>query len=238
MIDRIIRPPATCAEAFDDAGQPPLYPEEWRIVERSVSKRQLEFTTGRACARRALGQLGIPAAPLLTGEGGAPAWPCGTVGSITHCRGYRAAVAARRRDVRAVGIDAEPNEPTPGRILEAIALPQEQRMVLVLKEFRPAVCWDRLLFCAKEAVFKAVFSSTGRRLGFDEAAVTFDPVHEAFSVTGTPAGAIARTFDGLARPATIRGSWLLGGGTLVAALVVLEQDHLGQGPVLSDTYQN
>jgi 4'-phosphopantetheinyl transferase EntD len=89
-------------------------------------------------------------------------------------------------------------------------------MVLVLKEFRPAVCWDRLLFCAKEAVFKAVFSSTGRRLGFDEAAVTFDPVHEAFSVTGTPAGAIARTFDGLARPATISGSWLLGGSKITS----------------------
>ena len=37
------------------------------------------------------------------------------------------------------------------------------------------ICWDRLLFSAKESVFKAWFPITGRWLGFKDAFVTMQP---------------------------------------------------------------
>jgi len=36
----------------------------------------------------------------------------------------------------------------------------------------PGVCWDRLLFSAKESAYKAWFPLTGRPLRFHDAAVT------------------------------------------------------------------
>lgn len=51
--------------------------------------------------------------PVLTGEGGAPAWPDGVVGSMTHCDGYRAAAVANAGEVRGVGIDAAHHLPFP-----------------------------------------------------------------------------------------------------------------------------
>ncbi|WP_423832395.1 hypothetical protein [Streptomyces manipurensis] len=72
------------------------------------ARRRAQFATARACARRALAGLGREPVALLPGPGGAPQWPSGVVGSITHCEGYRAAVAAPAGVVAALGIDAEP----------------------------------------------------------------------------------------------------------------------------------
>ncbi|MCX5385370.1 4'-phosphopantetheinyl transferase superfamily protein [Streptomyces sp. NBC_00083] len=119
--------------------------------------RRREFTTVRHCARVALGALGVAPAPLLPDAEGAPRWPAGTVGSMTHCRGYRAAVAARRTDVRALGIDAEPHRPLRAGVLASVALPEERERQAALLLLAPSVHWDRLLFCAKEAAFKAWF---------------------------------------------------------------------------------
>ena len=90
-------PPAGIAavEAFDDDIPARLFPEEEALVARSVDKRRREFTTARRCAREALARLGVPPAPILPGERGAPRWPAGVVGSMTHCAGYRAAAVAR-----------------------------------------------------------------------------------------------------------------------------------------------
>ena len=37
------------------------------------------------------------------------------------------------------------------------------------------MCWDRVLFCAKETVYKAWFPLTHRWLGFEQARITVDP---------------------------------------------------------------
>ena len=193
MIERILPPAAASAEAYADAagqagptGAAELYPEERALIARAVERRQREFATGRACARAALAKLGVPPGPILRGQRNAPVWPAGIVGSITHCTGYRAAVVAHARDLAGVGIDAEPNQPLPSGVLDAIALPVE------LDQLRPpdgVTCWDRLLFCAKEAVFKVWYPLTGLNLGFDQAHVTItEPdAFEAKLLTAHPA---------------------------------------------------
>ena len=159
------------AELFHDPPELSPLPEEEPLIARSVAKRRNEFVTARHCARVAMGRLGIPDSPILKGEKGEPRWPEGLVGSLTHCEGYRGAVVGRSAAARSVGIDAEPHGVLPAGVLDAISLPVERHEIGGL----PAgLHWDRILFCAKEATYKAWFPLTQRWLGFEDAHVTFD----------------------------------------------------------------
>ena len=154
----------------DPPGLAPM-PEEEPLIARSVAKRRNEFITVRHCARLALGELGFPPVPILKGDKGEPCWPDGVVGSLTHCTGYRGAVVGRGPMVRSVGVDAEPHDVLPDGVLDAISLPEERSEMTAM----PAgVHWDRILFCAKEATYKAWFPLTKRWLGFEDAHITFD----------------------------------------------------------------
>lgn len=168
------------AEEYGDLDDAFLFPEEQAMVAKAVETRQREFTTGRACIRRALGALGLPAAPILAGERGAPVWPDGVVGSLTHCAGYRGAAVARSEDMRTIGIDAEPNQPLPDGVAEAVALPAELKMLATLPTHSGAPNWDRLLFSAKESVYKAWFPVARVFIGFEAARIEFDPAAETF----------------------------------------------------------
>ena len=95
MIGELLPPGVAWAERFDDDVAEELFPEEEAAIARAVPTRRREFATGRWCARRALHDLGLPPAPIIPGERGAPGWPPGVVGTITHCPGYRGAAVAR-----------------------------------------------------------------------------------------------------------------------------------------------
>lgn len=152
-----------------------LYPVERAQIARAVPVRRAEFATGRSCARRALVDLGRPPVAIPTGHLGAPQWPAGVVGSITHCRGYRAAAVADTSRIGVLGIDAEPHEPLPEGVLDVVARPEERAMIGRLRAGWPGLDWDRVLFSAKEAVYKAWAPRTGRFLEFDQAAVDVRP---------------------------------------------------------------
>lgn len=217
MIAQLLPAGVASAEAFADADAPEstLYPAEAAVVARAVEKRRREFTTVRHCARQAMRRLGVPPAPLLPGQRGAPQWPAGVVGSMTHCDGYRAAAVARTGAVHALGVDAEPHQPLPEGVLGMVALPEESTMLAARTAAEPAVCWDRLLFCAKESVYKAWFPLTGRWLDFAEASVTLagDGTFTARLRVDGPVVAGER-LTGFA------GRWLAGRGLLVTAVVV------------------
>ena len=158
------------AELYSDPpGLSPMAEEE-PLIARSVAKRRNEFITVRYCARIALGELGCPPVPILKGEKGEPCWPDGVVGSLTHCAGYRGAVVGRDGAVRSVGVDAEPHDVLPDGVLDAISLPAERAELTALPS---GLHWDRILFCAKEATYKAWFPLTKRWLGFEDAHIIF-----------------------------------------------------------------
>ena len=171
MIEELLPHEVVAVEVHgDDGSEPaPLYPEEAEVVARAVPKRRREFALVRACARRAMDKLGVPPQPLLPGERGAPGWPPGLVGSMTHCDGYCAAALARATDLASLGIDAEPHQPLPEGVLDAVSLPTEAARLNRLAGRHPEVHWDRLLFSAKESVYKAWFPLTGQWLDFSEA---------------------------------------------------------------------
>ena len=197
-------------------------------MARASDKLRREFTTGRECARIALGKLGVEPGPILVGERGAPLWPPGIVGSITHCDGYRAAVVARTSDVTAIGLDAEPNGPLPAGVLEVVSLAAERDRLAALADLaaewpgQPGVCWDRLLFSAKESVYKAWFPLTGTWLGFEDADVTIEPdgTFTVHLVTPAPPSPPAATPLDAAQPAGFTGRWLAAAGLVLTAIVV------------------
>ncbi|WP_326756007.1 4'-phosphopantetheinyl transferase superfamily protein [Streptomyces hirsutus] len=170
MIGELLPGTVVVVEAYGDEGaDAPLYPEEAHVMARAVDKRRREFTAVRSCARRAMKKLGVPPQPVLPGERGAPGWPDGLTGSMTHCAGYCAAALVRTGDLASLGIDAEVQGPLPEGVLSSVALPGEAERIGRLTLERPGVHWDRLLFSAKEAVYKAWFPLTGKWLDFMEA---------------------------------------------------------------------
>jgi 4'-phosphopantetheinyl transferase EntD len=224
VITAILPPEAAAEETFTDVAGPVLFPGEEAVLARAVGKRRREFTTGRACARAALARLGVPPVPILPGVRGAPQWPAGIVGSITHCDGYRAAAVAWAHDVTALGLDAEPNEPLPGGVLAVIASDAEVARLASLDAARPAatpapagVCWDRLLFSAKEAVYKAWYPLTGRWLGFEQADVTIDPAAGTFTARLLVPAAGP---DGTALT-SLTGRWLARDGLILTTVALL-----------------
>ncbi|GAA2048242.1 MULTISPECIES: 4'-phosphopantetheinyl transferase family protein [Streptomyces] len=219
MIAELLPREVSAVEMFGDPdGTPDLFPEEAAVVARAVPKRRQEFATVRACARTALERIGGPRVPLLPGERGAPGWPPGFIGSMTHCTGYRAAVvAAAGRGLASLGVDAEPHEALrdPG-VVEMVTLPGEREHLAKLAASHPRVRWERLLFSAKESVYKAWFPLTGRWLGFEEARIAFDPDAGAFTAELLVPGPVV---DGV----PIRrfaGRWLVRDGLLVTAIAV------------------
>ena len=200
------------AELYDDPPHLEPLPDEEPLIARSVTGRRNEFVTVRHCARLALSRLGVEPAPILKGEKGEPRWPDGVVGSLTHTRGYRGAAVGRSPAIRSVGIDAEPHDVLPDGVLQAISLPAEREEIARL----PAgLHWDRILFCAKEATYKAWFPLTGRWLGFEDAHITFD----------ADGGFVSRILiDPVARhgpPLTeMSGRWSVAGGLTLTAIVL------------------
>jgi 4'-phosphopantetheinyl transferase EntD len=173
MSCEMIGPEADVLSGSTHRSEDALFPAERAIVAGAVAKRRMEFAAGRACARAALARLGVQAQPILQGPRGNVRWPAHTMGSITHCEGYVAAAVARSADLRTLGIDAEPNLPLSHDVLDLVALPAEQKMCGRSSFTRGGVVVsaERLLFSAKESVYKAWFPLTGRWLGFEDAEI-------------------------------------------------------------------
>jgi len=188
VIEQLLPACVVAVEARHDDPNVKLFPEEEALVERAVEKRRREFTTARMCARAALRDLGFPAVSIPTGERGEPLWPAGAVGSITHCDGYRACAAGRSSEIVTIGIDAEPNAALPDGLLGDIARPEELPALRRLGVELPEIHWDRLLFSAKESVYKAWFPLAKRWLGFEDAVLELDPEGGTFDARLLVAG--------------------------------------------------
>jgi 4'-phosphopantetheinyl transferase EntD len=206
-------------ESQECLGQPPggiLFPEEQKIIAHAVETRRREYATVRSCARACLARLGYPQVPILPGVGGAPSWPAGVQGSMTHCTGYAAAAVSHHRRILAIGIDAEPDAPLPDGILDLIATPAEQDHLAIIQPQPDSPNWDRLLFSAKESVYKAWFPLVGEWLDHQQAEILINP-HD-----GTFKAQLSR--DGLTvhgrHIRRLHGRWTRQDGILATAVVV------------------
>lgn len=199
VADALVRmvPTGAVARVWEGLEVPDLMGNEAEAVARAVSERRAEFARGRACARLALAALGGPAVAIPVGEGRAPEWPEGFVGSITHTSGLVAAVAAPAALVSGVGVDAEFYRPLPPEVRHLVLTPAEREGTG--KEL------EIVVFSAKESIYKAVYPRRRRWLDFQDVEVRLD------SSAGRFVAIAVREED---RPtlAGLRGSYAVVGG--------------------------
>ncbi|WP_058749430.1 4'-phosphopantetheinyl transferase family protein [Curtobacterium oceanosedimentum] len=203
-------PASVVVAAVDHDLSGTLTDEERAAVAHAVLARRAEFRTGRVLARRALTAIGTPVTSLPTSRIGAPRWPDGVVGTITHCHGVRACAVARRDEHAGIGIDATPARPLPSGVLRRIADVSDVRVAQGLAALRRSGVEspDSVLLAAAEAVAKARSSAHDGWFGIDGAHVE---LRQDGSFT-------ARARRGTAFTAT--GRWAVDRGTARAGIVL------------------
>ncbi|MDN3279354.1 4'-phosphopantetheinyl transferase superfamily protein [Frankia sp. RB7] len=176
MIEKLLPHGVVVVETFEDLPGEQSFPGEESLVANAVESRRREFITARRCARDALARLGHAPVPIGAGPKREPLWPAGVVGSITHTTGFRAAAVASQSVLASIGIDTERNDRLPDGVEETITVSGEPEMLASLSRAFPATHWNRMLFSAKESVYKAWYPLTGRWLGFEDVRLVIDPV--------------------------------------------------------------
>nr|WP_280921522.1 4'-phosphopantetheinyl transferase superfamily protein [Sinorhizobium mexicanum] len=196
-----------------------VMPEEESAIATAVKSRRREFSIGRACARAALSKLGFPPCAIPSGPHREPLWPAGIVGSITHCAGFYAAAVALQEDYVALGIDAEVDEELPSGVLSLISGDEERYWIA---NASGRLNWGRLLFSAKESIFKAWFPLTREWLGFEDAVVTIVPDDGSF-VAQLPHTLVPANVC----PGELRGRFIIANGLILTAVFIAAPRYKG-----------
>jgi len=162
-----------------------LLPEEQAIAESFGSqKRRAEFTLGRICAHEALSRFGLDSEPILRiPETREPCWPDSIWGSITHTAGYAAVAVGFKKEIKGVGIDLESfSRPVDFKIRRHVCVDSELEWLesLPTKQANRAL---RIIFSAKESIFKCIYPGTKTYLTFKDAEVSVKETEKNFSFT-------------------------------------------------------
>lgn len=137
---------------------------------RAVPRRRDEFMTGRKLAHRALARLGRTAPVIGIGVQRAPVWPDGVIGSIAHSETICVVQLAHASQLRALGVDIEPERRLEAELVESISSPGDARCHAL---FRAAGGDPGLFgFSIKEAFFKAYYLVTGVLCDFTDVALS------------------------------------------------------------------
>ncbi len=197
--------------------------EERAHVDGAVAKRAWEFLTARSLAHRLLRAEGRDVPALLPDSDRVPLWPQGIVGSISHTttarfpRAARAtkATAARLRAtslcvvaisarLRGLGVDVEPDAPVEAGIERQVCRPGELAW-LACDDAVERARRCRVVFSAKEAVYKAFYPRVRTFWSFQDVGVEIDLATERF-VARLPASAGREVIEGRVRR---REGWIV-----------------------------
>jgi 4'-phosphopantetheinyl transferase EntD len=210
-------PGAVAAELPGNAPVTLLTPSELQSISHCAHKRIQDFTAGRACAHRALRELGITGFSLLSGPDRQPLWPTSISGSITHTNGYRAAVVSYERDLRSVGVDCESIEAVDQDLWSRICAPPELHRLTQLSA-AAAQRHAALIFAAKEAFYKCQYPLTKQWVGFEDVVIEPQPgVAESAGFTVVPLKPLALDPALIAR---LRGRFLFRDRWVIVGIAV------------------
>jgi 4'-phosphopantetheinyl transferase EntD len=200
----------------------PLAAGEIPSTTRMSPRRLREFSAGRGHARRALERLGLRSPEVTVGPGRAPVWPAGFVGSISHGGDLVLAAVAPSTRIDSIGVDIEPDVPLDPDLVHRVCRPEE---VARLPASVALSRWAKLIFSAKESVYKCVAPLTGVFLEFEDVEILFGAGDNRFRARGHgPAAA-------LISPCTLAGAFAEAGGYWVTAAWQERQAGRGQEPV-------
>lgn len=158
--------------------------EEAAIVENAVGKRRREFAAGRVCARRMLRRFGLDANLVIGRDrNGAPLWPEGFTGSISHSDdACVVAIARQTLQLASLGLDVENAAGLDSDLVE-----------LVCDATEKAACRSgcagglnrlaKVIFSAKESAYKCLYPVIGRVLDFRDVHIELDVSRREFVAT-------------------------------------------------------
>lgn len=150
-----------------------LTKNECLLTQNWSNKRVTEFSTGRYCARRTLGPLGLAKHDILIGDNREPLWPNGVTGSISHCDNLVGAVTASTTKVKALGLDIEIIGKVGTEIWNLVFTYNEQEF---LRGSNPqnSELYSTIIFSAKECFYKLQFPITRRYIDFKEVEISIN----------------------------------------------------------------
>ena len=165
-----------CLLPIHSSSNQKLHPAEENYFSQlsSVSRKE-HYRSGRICAGEVLSKLGTLGQPVLRDpQTREPLWPEGISGAITHSGNWAAAAAGKTSDVLGIGIDLEDLErQVDSRISRHVCIPEEQKW---LQECGEDFLEQNLkiIFSAKESIFKAFFPYTRTYLHFHDARILME----------------------------------------------------------------
>lgn len=160
-----------------------LLPEEIEFLATlGSSKRRDEFSLGRYCSRRALSKFKLESEPILRNpDTREPCWPESVRGSITHSEGHAAAAVGLDKDISGVGIDMESLSRSINFSIRRHICVETERKYLESLSPEQANRDLRIIFSAKESIFKCLFPISRTYLYFQDATVTINEKNSGFS---------------------------------------------------------
>jgi len=160
-----------------------LLPEERSAVTTRDRDARRASGAARHLARGLLENLGHKGIAIGRERSGRPLWPAGVVGSLAHDGAVAVAAVASNRAIASLGIDVELVAPLPDDI---------SPLVITLSDNPGTIgagVAGRLIFAAKEAVFKAAYALDGALLDYDDIDLDLDT-----SLARTRTGHAAKLF--------------------------------------------
>jgi len=142
-----------------------LLPQEARSIPSRQPLMRRASGAARWIARGLLADMGLNGVAILRASSGTPVWPHGVTGSLAHDDEMAVAAVAPVSHIGSLGIDVEPALPLPDDIFALVATDAD-RTDLVNRHLA-----GRILFSAKEAVYKAVYPLDREVLGYEDIAV-------------------------------------------------------------------
>ena len=182
LVDTIPGHPVAVAVTDPRLDYSGAFPAEIDELPRAVEKRRREYIAGRVAAHRAMEKLGLTARPVLANRSRAPSWPRGLTGSLSHNDTICVAAVARSSQVRSLGIDVEDDAPLAADLVATVCTLEERAWLATQPEAARGNL-AKLIFSAKEAVYKCQYPVSHRVLEFTAVLVTPDTDTGQFEAT-------------------------------------------------------
>ncbi|WP_245472886.1 4'-phosphopantetheinyl transferase superfamily protein [Mesorhizobium sp. M7A.F.Ca.MR.148.00.0.0] len=148
-----------------DGDEAHLLPGEAHSIPARRPVMRRASGAARWIAHGLLAELGAGDLAILRTPTGAPVWPDGITGSLAHDDDMAVAAVAPIGDIASLGIDVEPAQPLPDDILALVTTPADRT------DAADRHLAGRILFAAKEAVYKAVYPLDREVLGYEDITV-------------------------------------------------------------------
>ncbi len=144
---------------------------ELLALGKAAPSRTAEFSAGRTAARQALNQLQLPTKDILIGQHRQPLPPAGACISISHDKSDAAAAAASEEHWIGLGIDICDADSLESNLISSVCRGQDLDDLNADETLGQRA---KLIFCLKEALFKAIYPQVGSWMDFSQSELHID----------------------------------------------------------------